>query len=304
MSRDVHIITNQNDNQRASYSLLLWESSQKSFNREMLGSDCFFFLEGVCCFGTRPLPRDHGRQRVCLICGTPLCHQWSSSHTNGSFTCSCLSQLLLALLSAIIQVLMSSRFSSGSQKAVLWWNHGCRGAAAVSPFGEAKPEERLPRVVSYFPAEASLAASTKIRCCGTPGWSSLSLPPGAPHGRSIVTTAFLSSFRPEILCFCGGRTQPQSAEVFLYRLMVGEQHDERWFQRRSTVCRERVDLVANAPPPSSDTLAALHSIGLVIGGHGGSAASSAGLGVRSQTKELWLSLQVTPECSLSHGPDS
>lgn len=44
MSQDVHIITNQNDNHRASYSLLLLEGSQKSFNREMLGSDCFFFF--------------------------------------------------------------------------------------------------------------------------------------------------------------------------------------------------------------------------------------------------------------------
>lgn len=262
MSRDVHITTNQNDNQRASYSLLLLEGSQKSFNREMLGSDCYF-LEGVCCFESRPLPRDHRRQTACLICGTPLCHQWSSSHTNGCFTCSCLSQLLLALLSALIQGLMSSRFSSGSQKTALWSNAlmpggfaehvfamSCkrRGAAAVSPFGGARPEERLSGVVPYFPAEASLADSTKIRCSGSPGWSSLSLPRGAAHSRSVVTAAFFSSLQPEIICFCGERTH--QSEVFTCRLVVGEQHDERWFQRRhasSTVCREGVNIVANAP---------------------------------------------------------
>lgn len=119
MSQDVHIITNQNDNQRVSCSLLFMESSQKSF-RKSLGSDCFFFFWKV--FVALKPARFNAtkeRQTVCLICGTPPCHQWSSSDTNGCFTCSCLSQLLLALLPAIILVLMSSHFSSRSKNTVL-----------------------------------------------------------------------------------------------------------------------------------------------------------------------------------------
>lgn len=163
MSRDVHMTTNQNDNQRASYSLLLLEGSQKSFHRERLRSDCFF-SEGVRCFETRPLPRDHRRQTVCLICGTPLCHQRSSSHTNGCFTRSCLSQLLLALLSAIIQVLMSSRFSSGSQSFVLRSNALMPGGFAEHLFAMSC-KRRGAAAAAVFPLWRGETRGTPLKSC-------------------------------------------------------------------------------------------------------------------------------------------
>lgn len=221
MSGEAHIITNPNDTQRASYSRLLLEG--KSFNGGKLGSD---FLEGVRCFRTRPLPRRRGRQTACLICGTPPRHQLFTHKWRRR---SQLSQLLVALRSAVIQVLMSSRFSSGSQKdgVVIPRTDArrVRGAPLRNEPQASRRRRRLPNWRGenqpYFPAGASLADSAKIRRSGAPGRSSLPLPPGAPHSRSIVTTAFFSSLRPGILRFCGERTR-QSAEGFTCRLMVGD----------------------------------------------------------------------------------